>query len=818
MVSRAPGTTTTSGTGPTLWWPLAGLTLVVGASILADLYTHADLGKILAWACAAVALLALAWTLLLIRLLRAERTARRAEHHTAEARADEVAHLVSVRLPAITERLRAGQRLDSAPGPLAPADEVGEDFADALVSIVEALGSEDAVRRERTLRDSVQAAFESVARNMHAMATVQQQVLDRVEQTIEDPRLLAEVMKADHAAAQMTRKAQTLLVMCGIWPARRETRPVSLYDCVRGAQSRIVEFNRIEVHGGQTLYAVPPAVEGLMHTIAELLENATVFSPSRTQVMVTIREVGAGAVVEIDDAGLGMPPDVLLQSTARLKDELDLANLGAVPRLGLACVGRWARELGFSVELSGASAYGGTRAVAFVPYRLLTEPRSHFSDDRHPGRAQRHEATSHTEWSAAEPAPSTASYSSMTYPEGDYRAPEYAGGEYSGTEYGGAGPDTVEYGGTEYTGPAPGGMEYGGTGRPGGRHRDDTGGTTSTAGAVYQARGRSTASAAYQNQVRATAAHQEQQAARQDAASAGYAGPADQVAGASPYEGRGEGSEDHPGSGAAEAAAAYRGMVRQPTSYQGTPQHSTAYPGGHQDGQGGAQHPSTPPPPPPGARSDGQAAHTDAYPARARTDAPRYGGATQQEGGAATPPRPPRLRETAQQPQTPREEPSTRPGAPQNPGGPNQGQTRFPSQGQTWFTGQPKVQGQRRTQVQAQTQVQGQTQGQPQRQAQVQGQSERPGQGQAPPQQPLPRRRSRRGAAVEAAAQQALQPQPFVPTAAPVPPDQPAWTPEAARASISSVVSGSRRGRATVAGTTPSEQLSEPNPHHGGRL
>lgn len=327
----------------------------------------------------AAAVLLLAWALLLLRQLRAERALRVREQALAAARGAEVAHLASVRIPAITERMRTGQRLDGVPGPLAPEADTGHEFARALAAVVVALGSDEAVRRERALRDSVQAAFESVARTMHAMATVQQQVLDHVEQSIDDSRLMAEVMKADHAAAQMTRKAQTLLVMCGIWPARRETRPVSLYDCVRGAQSRIVEFGRIDVHGGQTLYVVPPAVEGLMHAIAELLENATVFSPSRTQVVVTIREVGAGAVVEIDDAGLGMPPDVLQQATGQLRQELDLARLGAVPRLGLACVGRWSRELGFNVELTGTSAYGGTRAVTFVPYRLLTEPLSHFT-------------------------------------------------------------------------------------------------------------------------------------------------------------------------------------------------------------------------------------------------------------------------------------------------------------------------------------------------------------------------------------------------------------------------------------------------------
>ncbi|MGW7336213.1 ATP-binding protein [Streptomyces sp. NPDC054808] len=351
----------------------AALTVAAGAgwaAVAADAERH----RALAGACAAAVVLLIALVVFLARRLSAERAHRAREAAVATARGSEVAHLAAVRVPAVTERLRTGQQLGGVPGSLASAAETGEEFARALDSVVVALGSDAAVHRERTLRDSVQAAFESVARTMHVMATVQQQVLDEVERSIEDPRLMADVMKADHAASQMTRKAQTLLVMCGIWPARRETRPVSLYDCVRGAQSRIVEFGRIEVHGGQTLYAVPPVVEGLMHSIAELLENATVFSPSSSPVVVSVREVGAGAVVEIDDAGLGMPPDVLEQALGQLRDDLDLTRLGAVPRLGLACVGRWSRELGFNVELSGSSAYGGTRAVMFVPFQLLTDP------------------------------------------------------------------------------------------------------------------------------------------------------------------------------------------------------------------------------------------------------------------------------------------------------------------------------------------------------------------------------------------------------------------------------------------------------------
>ncbi|MFI6350675.1 sensor histidine kinase [Streptomyces sp. NPDC050560] len=329
-----------------------------------------DWRRVLAAGCAALAVGFAAWTVVLLRALAAGRALRAAER--AEARAGAAA---------------AGRE-------------------------EERVRQAELVRQERALRDSVQAAFEGVARTLHRMATVQQGVLDRVERSLDDPVVLGEVMKADHAAAQMTRKAQTLLVMCDVWPARRETRPVSLYDCVRGAMSRIVEFGRVEVHGGESQYVVPTAVEGLMHAVAELLDNATMFSPSSTQVVVTVKTVAAGAVVEIDDAGLGMPFDVLEQATARIGAEVDLTSLGAVPRLGLACVGRWTRELGFRVELSSASAYGGTRAVVFTPLALLTEPGTRATVD-----APAPDATA--AYSAAEPgAPATGTAGPAAGPPG----------------------------------------------------------------------------------------------------------------------------------------------------------------------------------------------------------------------------------------------------------------------------------------------------------------------------------------------------------------------------------------------------------------
>ncbi|MFE7133940.1 ATP-binding protein [Streptomyces sp. NPDC057638] len=350
------------------------------AAVLTERYSGAGWRQVLAWACAAVATLALCWAVTLARLLRSALS--RADHHgaTDRARTAELAHLASVRLPALAERART-RRADGVPGPLAHTDEVGEEFARTLEAVIEAAALATASRRyeERPLPESARAAFVSLARAVHSLALVQQRSLDRVERAVEDPGVVTEVLLADHAAARMIRKAQTLLVMCGVWPASEENRPVSLYDCVRAAQSRILDFARVELHGEQWPLVTPPATEGVIHTLAELLENATAHSPSGARVVVTVREVGAGAVVEIDDAGRGMSPEALRHAMGLLREGPGLPDRpepGGATGLGLACAGRWTRELGFGVDLAGTSAYGGTRAVVFLPHRLLTEPPS----------------------------------------------------------------------------------------------------------------------------------------------------------------------------------------------------------------------------------------------------------------------------------------------------------------------------------------------------------------------------------------------------------------------------------------------------------
>ncbi|MER5349491.1 ATP-binding protein [Kitasatospora sp. NPDC002551] len=234
-----------------------------------------------------------------------------------------------------------------------------------------------AVQHEQELTASTQRAFLSVARRILVMAHDQQALLDEMERTHDDPALLEGLLKADHAAAQQARLAQTLAVLCGARAGRHWPEPVSLEDVVRGAQSRILPFQRVMIRSRIETAVVGAAAEALIHAVAELLDNATRYSPPSTQVFVTLMPVHNGAVIEIDDGGVGMPEQAVAKASAALAggSTVEISRLGEVPQLGLAAVGRLAEQYGFRVTLSSApSPYGGVRVVVLLPNALLTEP------------------------------------------------------------------------------------------------------------------------------------------------------------------------------------------------------------------------------------------------------------------------------------------------------------------------------------------------------------------------------------------------------------------------------------------------------------
>lgn len=186
-----------------------------------------------------------------------------------------------------------------------------------------------------------------------------------------DPDILQTSMRVDHAAAQQARQAQSLAALCGEWPGQQWSEPLPLPDVVKGAASRITAFHRVEVSGDPGVAVSARIVEPLIHLVAELLSNATQSSPPTTQVLVSLRQVQRGAVVEIDDCGVGLDLKQLEQARdiASGKREISITELGEIPQTGLAVVGTYARRHGFRVDVT-ESVYGGLRAIVMIPAEL----------------------------------------------------------------------------------------------------------------------------------------------------------------------------------------------------------------------------------------------------------------------------------------------------------------------------------------------------------------------------------------------------------------------------------------------------------------
>ncbi|WP_143200503.1 ATP-binding protein [Kitasatospora sp. CB01950] len=288
------------------------------------------------------------------------------------------AALLALLALAATARSRAVTR--TLRGRLAVAEEELATTRDRLAAeLADRQAGAESALREQEMNAATRRAFLSVARRILVMAHDQQAGLDEMERTHDDPVLLEGLLRADHAAAQQARLAQTLAVLCGSRAGRHWPEPVSLEDVVRGAQSRILPFQRVVVNSRVDTAVLGAAAEALIHAVAELLDNATRYSPPSSQVYVTLMPVHNGAVIEIDDCGVGMTEVTVAKAGAALSGggSLEVSRIGEVPQLGLAAVGRLAEQYGFRVTVNSApSPYGGVRVVVLLPSALLTDPLS----------------------------------------------------------------------------------------------------------------------------------------------------------------------------------------------------------------------------------------------------------------------------------------------------------------------------------------------------------------------------------------------------------------------------------------------------------
>jgi anti-sigma regulatory factor (Ser/Thr protein kinase) len=282
------------------------------------------------------------------------------------------AHEVSgVRLPSVMRRLAAGEHVDvetEAPHLRYEKDEIGQ-VGQALNTLQRA--AVEAAVKQADMRRGVSEVFVNLARRNQVLLHRQLTLLDAMERRTENTDELADLFRLDHLTTRMRRHAEGLVILSGAAPSRQWRKPIQLMDVVRAAVAEVEDYERIEVRRLPRLGVGGPAVADLTHLIAELLENATVFSPPHTAVQVHGERVANGFTLEIHDRGLGMPPEVLLDANLRLAETPEF-ELSDTDRLGLFVVSRLAQRQNVRVSLQ-TSPYGGTTAVVFIPAALLTD-------------------------------------------------------------------------------------------------------------------------------------------------------------------------------------------------------------------------------------------------------------------------------------------------------------------------------------------------------------------------------------------------------------------------------------------------------------
>ncbi|MFD7029367.1 ATP-binding protein [Streptomyces sp. NPDC059917] len=229
----------------------------------------------------------------------------------------------------------------------------------------------DELRRAESGRAAAMAAAANAAGRMQALATGMLADLREMEHRHADEDVLGDLLHLDHRTAQAGRLADSIAVLTGARSGRRWAKPIVMESILRGAMGRIGSYQRVRLHFTSDAAIAGHAAEGVMHALAELLDNAANFSPPTAEVHVYVEEVPAGIIITVEDSGLVMSEVQLRRAQQAVAAEsLDLAGLSGT-RLGLAVVGRLARKHGLTVSFR-PSARGGTGALMMLPQDLIS--------------------------------------------------------------------------------------------------------------------------------------------------------------------------------------------------------------------------------------------------------------------------------------------------------------------------------------------------------------------------------------------------------------------------------------------------------------
>ena len=214
--------------------------------------------------------------------------------------------------------------------------------------------------------------FVHLSRRLQSLVHRQIELLDTLENEVEEPDLLKGLFDVDHLATRIRRHAENLAVLGGARPRRQWTRPVSVMELLRSAVSETLEYARVQVIPRAPGSVNGYAVADVIHLLAELVENATAFSPPGTRVVIRAHRVTAGLAIEIDDHGLGMSGPECDQLNALLSDPtgVNVRELLRGARIGLYVVAQLAHRHAIAIRLQ-PNITGGIQALVVLPTALL---------------------------------------------------------------------------------------------------------------------------------------------------------------------------------------------------------------------------------------------------------------------------------------------------------------------------------------------------------------------------------------------------------------------------------------------------------------
>ncbi|WP_262062706.1 nitrate- and nitrite sensing domain-containing protein [Streptomyces sp. STR69] len=280
--------------------------------------------------------------------------------------------LAEDRLPDVVARLNRGEKIDveSATPPLDyGGDELGQ-VAQAF-NTAQRTAVHTAIELADTRR-GFQKVILGIARQSQNLVNLQLTKLDQLERRHDDPEVLRGLYELDSTASQLRRYEENLVVISGEQPRRSWTEPVALIDILRSAVGEVAEYQRVEVHTEEEVCLAPPAVADVIHLLAELIDNATVYSPAPSPVGVRAAMVAKGLVIEVEDRGLGMSEEdyASLNEQLAVPPQFDVVALADDLRLGMFVIARLATRHGIAVTLR-SSPYGGTTAIVLIPHEIV---------------------------------------------------------------------------------------------------------------------------------------------------------------------------------------------------------------------------------------------------------------------------------------------------------------------------------------------------------------------------------------------------------------------------------------------------------------